>query len=250
MPAVRYVGYVTIPTRGEIADIMDEWESMLKGARDKIKTNLGKKIPDEPTFKLKIAEMSNIRYRQYVNPEYLRANIILMKHKVKLGQAYSKWRSGVDSAFAPDGVFEKNVTAKKDKFYEVKYTLGAVGKAATLLWGPVVKATYTITGDPRVKNNLRPDDVLEGEVVNAFVEAYTKFLRPMMISKSVEACVLASYAHLGDLISERNAILSDHKSFMDTLFSKFLKAGATAEMEIEFDEAVGKFKVTATASVS
>ncbi len=232
--------YADVPTRYLPQRIVDEWETTLKGARQRILDSLAKFL--DPTtgpgeFSSKIADASSDAWEQFVNPNLPDADLLKLKQRVKLASAYDAWSTGVQNAFAPGGSFENNVTAKKPKFQEnIKFTIGAVGfKPDPENWGPAVKVALLVTGDTRVPRYLTPGETLNGSPTNAFGDM-AKYVRPTIISIYTYGAVLMHYA----LIANDATLISLVQSIVNGRLTKvagLAEAPYTVTLELRLNSA-------------
>jgi len=251
MASVTYIGYVKPVSPQLMEDIIAEWEREAKGARARILDHLKTKIPDESAFKAKLVSPAIAKYGDYVNPEYPRSDYALLKFRTKLGRAYRAWDSGISSAFAEGGAFETNVTAKKGKMVNAKYTIGAVGQRVPVGFNAIVKAVMAIVGDGRLPTYIEPDkeDSLDGTPLNVFDDKVVNYVKPPLIASAVRACVFSHYANEAgesDLISDT---LFDFNEFASKVIASFKKPEATASFTLEWDSDRIAVKVTTTGTL-
>jgi len=250
----EYTGYVEPIPESEIPqDVLDEWKETLKAERDRIKANLLEKIATETDFKSKIAEASADAYANFVNPNFEGADMIKLKQRIKLMRAYNPWKAGVESAFAEGGTFEKNVEAKADKFKAIRYVLGVVGHKPDKGYGAVVKGVMFHTGEKIVLRYITAEDSYTGTPTPTLKTAFVKFVKPMIVAKAVQACVLAIYANEGGDSSTRDSILSNVTNDINTILDAFKRDDVTFSQlayELTWDTNVNKIKVHAIAETS
>lgn len=254
MASVTYVGYVVPTSEANMSDIITEWERELKGARGRILDHLLSKIADENDFKTKLVAPAVAGYTNYINPVYPKATSALLKYRAKLGKAYMAWDSAVNNAFAENGIFETNVSAKKDKMANAKYTVGAVGQKAVLGYNAITKGIMAITGDSRLPIYIESEkgDSLTGTPINVFDPAVTNYVKPLFIAPAVRACVFIYYATEANDASLRTSIINDFNTFTSNVINAFKISGATASFELAWDtvrDPNGSIKVTVSGEI-
>ena len=253
MPVVvEYIGPVdktAIPS-DVVNEIISKWESTLLARRDLIYHRLLTKIPDEPSFLSRIADASADQWEAFVSPYYPRADFIKLKQRVKISIAYPRWNSAVIQAFSPGGIFEQNVTAKKDRLAQVIYTLANVG-VRYMGWGPGYKAVGALTGDKRITRYIGANETLVGEPVNVFPEGVVKFVRPALIALLTQGAVLATYANEKGLSDLRDLVITTVNSDLDTIVNGLKKPEYTvAYVHLEYDATTGLINVHARAETA
>lgn len=235
-----YVG--PISKRDLPARIVDEWEATLKGARARILASLSRFLDPQAglsRFLDQIADASSDAWEAFVNPSWPNAGLIKLKQRIKLAGAYNDWRTGVQNAFAPNGTFETNVTAKKPKFATgIPYVVGAVGFKPDLNWGPASKAALIVTGDMRVVRYITAGEQFQGTPANMFPVS-GNFVRPMIISTYTFGSVLGLYAKeagiaVTDILNYTNTLLNEIKKL-----AKTCAAGGSFTMELRDDPTLG-----------
>ena len=238
---VDYKGYY-LPADSVPTEIMDEWETTLKGERARILLALLEKISNASEYIDRLATPSADAWANFVSDTYPDADFIKLKQRVKIKSAYDAWNSGVQAAFAEGGTFETNVTNKKDKFQKARYTLGAVGLKYLLGWGVSYKAIGYITGDSRVALYLTGEDAVTGTPQNIFPTDVVKYVRPMGIAIFNQGLILAYYAHEAGLSSERDAIISAiNTKFSNSLLKLYDDANwQNVAIEIAYDSVADK----------
>jgi len=236
----EYKGYY-VPLESVPEEILQEWETTLKGERARILSALQEKIPNADAFLTKLANPAIEGWSGFVAPDWEDRDFILMKFQVKLKGAYPDWNTGIQNAFAEGGTFETNVTNKKSKFQMARYPMGAVGIRYKTAWGPAYKAIAVISGDRRVKNYMGTNDTFTGDVVNVFLPGARKVARVAGISKITQGLVIAQFAHEAGLTSERDAIISTINTHLANSVLKMVDtANYTVTLEIGFDDVAGK----------
>lgn len=249
---VEYIGPVdktTVPS-GLVNEIISKWESTLLARRDLIYNRLLTKIPDEASFLSRIADASADQWENFVSPYYPRADFIKLKQRVKISIAYPRWSAEVIKAFSPGGIFETNVSAKKDRLAQVIYTLANVG-ARYMGWGPGYKAVGAITGDTRITRYVGANETLTGTPVNVFPEGVVKFVRPALIALLTQGAVLAMYANEKGFSDLRDAVITTVNTDLDTIVNGLKKPEYTvAYVHLEFDAAAGVINVHARAETA
>jgi len=246
--AVDYKGYYTILEIPE--QDFTEWKETLKGEVNRIYNALMERIPDETTFKALIAESSHDVWKDFVSDTWEDKDFVLLKHKIKLLNAYPSWKTGIDNAFngtAP--YFPDRVDNKADKFKKVKYTLGAVGLRYKYGRGIAVKAIGVITGWKAVLKDIKSPDEFTGEVVNVFLPGAARFVRAQAIPIIARGLVLAQYAHEAGEAALRDSVISTTNNVLsNTVLKQVDSAAYTAVLEIGFDDTAGKLYVHSSAT--
>jgi len=242
---IRKLSKEAIPSQ-----IIDEWEQTLKGERERILNNVFTQIPDEQAFITKLAEPASAAYGAYVNPAYPKASRAIIKHVVKLKAAYNDWKSSLEAALAEGGAFETNVTAKKEKWRNVRYALAAVGEKSLLGLGALTKAVRVMTGDLAVTAHFGADDSLTGTPTNVFTPEYATYIKPVFIAKGVYA---AYYAFIADDFGDaqtRDWYLSHANEDFQEMLNFFKRADmtfSTLSLTLSYDESTGAINVNAVA---
>ena len=243
----RYVGPITkktLPSR-----IVDEWETNLKNARARILASLSRFL--DPTtgpakFLDQIADASSDNWELFVNPSYPNANLIKMKQRVKLAKAYPQYKSGVESAFAPGGIFETRVSDRKGVFSEnVKYTIGSVGFKPELSWGPASKVALIVTGDTRVVRYITSPEEFSGSPANMF-PTMGQYVRPMIVSTLTFGGVLGLYAQEQGLTDLLNSLIQDVNNKLSEIkkLAKTCAQGGSFTLELRYDPSKGLYAYT------
>jgi hypothetical protein len=206
--------------------ISDEWETTLKAERARILSSLQTKIPDQSAFQDKVADASSDEYASFLVTVGGKwdADLIETKQRVKLSTRYSVWKSGIDTAFAPSGTFETNVTAKKAKLAELRRVIGVVGHKSLGTWNPAVMATLLLRGDTRVTRYFDANDSFSGTLEACLDPRLGALMSPTLIAEMVQACVLAKYANEGGLTAIRDSIISNSNSRLATILAACVDA--------------------------
>ena len=247
--SLEYKGYY-VPMDSVPEEVVNEWETTLKGERARILSALLAKIPNATAFQDKLAEPATTAWAGFINPDYEDADFIKLKHRVKLKGAYDAWNSGVNDAFAEGGTFELNVTSKRDKFQKARYTLGATGLKYLSGWGVAYKAIGFITGDTRVMLYMTANDSVTGSPTNIFPTTVVRFVRPMGIAIFTQGLVIAHYAHENGLTSERDAVITAiNQKLADSILKLYDTAAWTSvAAEIGYDAVADKIYARVAAS--
>jgi len=221
----QYVGTMLLPADIATA-IKDEWETTLKGERDRILTALGTKIPDSAAFADKIADASSDEYAAFLATVGGKWDVdqIEAKQRVKLAARYSVWKTGIESAFKVGGTFETNVTAKKAKFSELRRVIGLVGHKSLGTWNPAVMGILLLRGDTRVPRYFDANDSFSGTLENVCDPRKGALGTPSLVAEIVQACVLAKYANEGGLTAIRDAIITASNTRLDAILQVMLNA--------------------------
>ena len=253
-----YVGkivWITDPSQVD-TEIFNEWEQTLKNERARILHGLQTQIPDEANFVNKIAEASAEEYANFVNPNYVDADIIKMKQRVKLRRAYPDWKSGIESAFAEGGAFETNVTNKRSKFEKrVLYTLSLVGYkyGGPDKWGPLAKAVHLITGDITVERYMGANDSLTGHAYNVIKPLHRKFFKAHVMGAGVRFGVLAKFADEAGYTDLRNQCINNFNTLVSDLINALALDNidkANTYIKLVFDESTGEWRIEAKATTT
>ncbi|RLG71384.1 MAG: hypothetical protein DRO23_12035 [Thermoprotei archaeon] len=242
----RYEGNCELPS--DIAEaIKNEWETTLKNERARILNALQTKIPDQAAFLDKLADASSDRFEEFlasVGGDWNK-DIIVTKQRVKLAAKYDAWNTGITNAFAEGGVFETNVTNKKEKFKELRRVIGAVGHKALGTWNPVVMGVLLLRGDSRVLKYLDANDSFSGTLQAAFDSIKGRYITPSMIAQAVQAVVIAKYADEGNLTTIRDNVLSNANTILADMVNFAKKSGYTVVYELSWNDTVENVKVKA-----
>ena len=245
MPVVEYIAPIdkaAVPAE-LVNEVIARWETNLLGARDVIYARLLKKIPDEPSFRDRIADASSDVWETFVNPYYINADFIKLKQRVKLAAAYPRWNAAVIAAFSPGGIFETNVTAKKDRMAQAIYTLAGVG-ARHLGWGPIYKAVGAITGDLRIVRYIGANETLTGTPFSAFPAGVVKFVRANLVPLLTQGAVLALYAIEAGLTTLRDTIIQTVNANSDAVVNGLKDpAVVSVYVHLEYDATTGQLKI-------
>jgi len=242
----RYLGNCELPS--DIADaIKNEWETTLKNERERILNALQTKIPDMSAFQDKIADASSDQYEAFlasVGGQWDR-DMIVTKQRVKLAARYDAWSNGIVNAFAEGGTFETNVSAKKDKFKELRRVIGAVGHKALGSWNPVVMGILLLRGDTRPFRYFDANDNFDGDHESALDPTKGRYITPSVIAQAVQAVVIAKYADEGGLTTVRDNVLSNANSILAGLIDFAKLSGYTVVYELSWNDTVSNVQVKA-----
>jgi len=245
---IRKLSKEAIPSQ-----IIDEWEQTLKGERARILNNVFAQIPDESAFIAKLAEPASAAYADYVNISHPKAFAAILKHKTKLKTAYNDWKSSLESALAEGGVFETNVTAKKEKWRNVRYALAAVGEKSLMGLGALTKAIRVMTGDKTVTAYFGTDDTFTGTPTNVLKPDYATFIKPVFIAKGVTAVYYAFlFDDAGDTNS-RNALLNGISEEFQEMLNYYKRTDmvfTTLSLTLSYDESTDAINVNAVAETA
>lgn len=256
--AGTYTGYITkIDTAAIPDDLLNEWSETLKGENDRILNHLLTQIPDEASFKNKLATPAADGYEDYVNPNHPKANIAKLKHRLKLGKAYADWNNAVNSAFTIDpntglSYFMSQVDAKKDRFRRVAYTLSAVGEKVLFGWNALTKAVMMITGDQRLPYYIdsAKGDSLNGTPDYGIDPNFSQYVKPMLIAKGVFGAIYAFYADEAGDATTRDNIISQVNADFDTIIGAFKNpAFTTVDLSYTWDDVNKRIRVDAVVQV-
>lgn len=174
----------------------DEWEATLKAERVRILSGLLTKIPNETEYLNKLADASSDRYEGFLATvgAFWDADLIKLKQRIKLARKYTDWDTGIDTAFAPDGTFEKNVTSKKGKLEAARYTIGVVGMKSQDRWRFASLLALALSGDTRIARYITSPDTLAGTIEVALNPPYNRLDLPFVVATCVQKAVMAKYA--------------------------------------------------------
>lgn len=238
--------------------LLDEWETTLKGARDRIRTNLGVKIPNQAAFNDRIADASSDRWGAFLQGASGPFNYtgIKLKQRIKLAASFPNWQTGVTNAFndPPTGndTFRTNVTAKKSKMNNAKVSISAVGFKPVHNWQGVSKAVLLFTGDERPLRYPISGESISGTVQSFTTPALSASVRPVLMSHSTQGLIFAHYAHSAGLATERDTVIADTNTNLDQLVNSLKDtayAGTPAtHFRINFNSGLNRFEVLAQIS--
>jgi hypothetical protein len=154
-------------------------------------------LADEVRFQSGLAEPAHKKFREFVKLTFVsRAGVsgqgIINSHLQKLGQAYQKYRDGIEAAFANGAEFFKaKVDAAKNYFSE--------GAARNLLLltglrrgerGPAPIAALWLTGDPTTLRLMRSGDtIIEGGPYLVSSESKKPGFKAMLNQRLIQAGV-------------------------------------------------------------
>jgi len=249
-----YVGKVELLSADAVPkETHDEWVNTLAMEQSHIGTNLLNKIPDEPTFKALIADMSSDRWEGFVNPDWPLAELITIKQRVKLARAYASWRTGVLDAFF-DGYFAARVRSKRDKWLLARYTISLVGLQhdPDIRWRAGTKAVKFFVGDTRILRYMDSNlDTYTGSPTYVVKDAFGKFFQALTIGQLVYGYVMAKFADEAGLDSVRDNIINTINSNMDTILSCALDTSKAdpAKSYLHLSYSAGDFYVRAHAEI-
>ena len=225
-------------------ELVSEWETTLKGERARILNALLEKIPNATAFINRLAVPASERWSAFINPEWPDRLMVLLKHGTKLKGAFASWSEGIQNAFKEGGVFETNVSAKKDKFQKARYTMGSVGIKYKTAWGPAYKAIGVISGDTRVTVYMGANDTFTGTVTNVFLLGATKYARAIAVPAITQGLVIAQYAHEAGLTTERSQVISVVNSKLANTVLKMVDTDRfDVQLKIDFDSVANKLYV-------
>jgi len=245
---IRKLSKEAIPSQ-----IVDEWEQTLKGERARILNNVFAQIPDESAFIAKLAEPASANYESYVNLNHIKSYRAILKHKMKLKTAYNDWKSALESALAEGGVFETNVTAKKEKWRNVRYALAAVGEKSLMGLGALTKAIRIMTGDRTVTAYFGADDTFTGTPTNVFKMDYATFLKPVFIAKGVFAVYYAFLLDDAGEITQRDDTLDAVSTEFQDMLNYYKRTDlnfTTLSLTFSYDESTDAINVNAVAETA
>jgi hypothetical protein len=237
-----YVGVYVVPSNlpNEVQDI---WERSLKAERARILASILSQIGTSEDFIAKLATPSADAWEAFVNPAWPNVDIVTLKQKVKLAASYTAWDTGIDTAFAPAGSFDTNVTSKADKYQNAKPTFGAVGFKAYGGYGPVVKAAMLLNGQTLAEKYMGVNDTLTGHAYDSIDADVGIFSKPTLVALGTQGIVLANLAQSAGLATERDAILVDVNGRIDGYLTKVKKSGVTPVMEITWESGPAHFTI-------
>jgi len=233
------ISETALPTR-----IVDEWESMLKLARERILASLDRFLSaplGRSLFLTQIADASSDAYEGFVNPSYPNADFIKLKQRIKLAGSYDAWKSGVQYAFQPGSTFETNVTVKKPKFdANVRLTIGAVGFKPES-WGPVAKLALLLVGDKRPERYMTENELFNTGPAyprNVFSTA-GKGIVPAIVSTFVQGVVMVLWCYKGGVDSAcRDAVITSTNNRLSRIASA-RDADVNLTLELQVDDVTG-----------
>jgi len=191
-------------------DVQAKWHDVSKAERARILSHLLTKIPNVTAFQDKLADASSDRYESFlgsVGGDWNKDEI-LMKQRVKLNRKYADWDSGVDSAFAVDGAFEKGVDNKQGKLEALRYPMGLVGKKSTDRWRCGSLVALALGGDTRIARYITSPDTLAGTIEVALKSPYNVYDRPLVVASIVKYGTLAKFADEADDTTVRDACVT------------------------------------------
>jgi len=235
-------------------DLVSKWESKLKGLRDTILNRIQQKIASETDYKDLLATPSAEKYADFVNPSYVRADFIKLKQKTKVMGRGLDYINNVANAFAEGGVFETNVSAKKDKLKLAIYTLDAVGvkylgkdaSNAPL----VVAAIRAITGDKRGELLLKYHNISGtiATITDLFPAGVNVSARSSLVFNVVQGVVLLAFAYKANDSSLYDSIMTEINSVLDKIMgmrdsSKYPTAYVHFEAPSGYPTDLSKYKV-------
>jgi len=197
MPIVSHVKLSVSLPAGAPEQMVEDWATRLKANADRMKAGIDQTIPDDVHFQSGLAEPAHKKFRTFVNPSFTsRAGVsgqgIINSHLQKLGQAYRKYRDGIEAAFANGAeLFKARVDAAKSYFAE--------GAARNLLLltglrrgerGPAPIAALWLTGDPITLRLMRAGDtIIEGGPYLVCPESKKPGLKAMLNQRLIQAGV-------------------------------------------------------------
>lgn len=253
----QYVGTCQLPT--DLPDgVLEEWKSTLKAEQARILANLQAKIPDEPSFRDRIADASSDAFESFLSSTGAKWNrdLIVAKQRLKLARKYSDWKSAIQACFGSGGYFPTTVDSKADKFKLARYVLGAVGFRADPtgyfgVWNPVVMGVLLLAGDTRCARYFDANDSFTGTLHSVVKMPEGNLVRPSIIAQGVQAAVLAKFADEGGLTSLRDSLISNANSAIANFISIALDtthrgSGYSVTYVLSWDATAGNVKVTVT----
>jgi len=207
------------------SEIVNKWATVLKSLRDTILSRIQTKIPDAPTYENVLATPSYLKYGDFVNPSFPKADWIKMKQRVKVLAGANRYLDGVQKAFTvPEGAtvspFETAIDNKKDKIKGGILTLSVVGTryGDDDIIPAIVRA---LTGDKRGELILSRKGI-SGTITtltNLFPADIISVVRPSIIALLVEGGVLLAYAGQSGLTTEYDSIMSSINAALDKIFN-------------------------------
>lgn len=256
-PGVEYKGYAF--TEDDLNQVIEQlgdnilnvkkqyWKDKLLNVQDYINKALDAVFSDENAWKQIMGGRAAPRYAQFVNPNYARAGMILLKHRVKLLASYNKWKTNKDAAFQAGGAFEQGVQAADDYYAQgVKIVYRMTG-VRPLGLGPAVKAFLIISGIQPPLDSRR--DTLTGQVRNLLFSDTLYFVGYAAIPAIVEATVYANYAHMAGETQERDNILNEISNEVKELLTRLAADDVQIDaFKVGYDSNVNNYYVYLKAS--
>lgn len=226
MPVVwEYTGTIDIlaslPT-----PIKDEWEATLKAEQTRIYNALTTKIPDETSFKNKIATPSSDQFSAFLASTggAWDADTIKLKQRVKLARAYSKWNTGIEGVFGSGGTFGDTVTAKKDRLEALRYVISGVGnRSQDIAWEPISNAVLLLRGDKRPITYFDSNDAWTAGSADTHESCLDpvkgRLITPSLIAELVRGAIMAIYANEAGDTTTRDNIINTTNSRLDDIIT-------------------------------
>jgi hypothetical protein len=240
-----------IDRRALPARIVDEWANTLILARERIIASLSRFLDPnvgQANFLNQIADASSDAWEAFVNPNWVGAELIKLKQRIKLAGAYPSWKANITDAYTNANItyagktitkFEYGVLSNKGKFEKnVTVTIGGVGFKPEG-WGPVAKLALLLLGDLRVPRYITANEQLtlgSGWPDSAF-KTIGRPVIPSVISTYVQGIVYLIYLKesgydstiRADVIKTFNDRLAKIAGLADKGYSVTLELRATAE---------------------
>ena len=173
-------------------------------------------IPDEIAYQSKMAEPSELEFRQVIDPALVSRK---GKHKAginrtqayKVKRAFEKYQRNWDRQFAEDAkLFKEKVRSAQDTFAkgasEIPLALTGI---KSLESGPVRIAVFWLSGDSRARGLLRPADrtVEPSEPFNITTPEQRNSLRALLLARLVQSGAAILHAQLDPaVVTEMNTV--------------------------------------------
>lgn len=227
----QYVGTVVLPASVPPA-MKDEWEATLIAEQARIYAGLTTKIPNEASFKDRLADASSDQFEAFLATVggAWDADMIEMKQRVKLFRQYGAWKDGIDACFTGGApYFADRVTAKKDKLELARYVLGAVGYKANPtgdfgVWNPATVGCLLMRGDTRPARYFDSNDSFTGTLESVMDARKGALITPSILAEAIQGCVMAKFADEGGLTALRGTIITNANATIDELIQVGLNA--------------------------
>ena len=176
-------------------EVRDLWLDSAKASRLDFRSRVLIAIPDEASYLQFLADPSSLRFAEFVNDEFIGAEVAETKHRVKVRRAYEVWDSNFRAAAEEGGAWEQGLERGKERYPEAKYSLMCVGTLREKP-GPCWKAVYALSGSKEPLRFVTADDQWENpERISSPFELWARRAsRSLLLPPLVLGAVLAIYA--------------------------------------------------------
>jgi len=229
------------------SDLLNKWETVLHALNDVIKARIQARIPDEAHYLDILANPAAAAYKDFVNPSFPNADIIKIKHEIRVKAGASDYINNVNAAFTKDpntGVspFMQRVSERKGKLANAIVTLDIVGLRYTDDWD-IPAVVMMLTGDRRGELYLQRKGVSGtiATLTDLFPPNVVTTVRPQLLALLVRGGVFLRYAgKIGDETVYNNVLSTLNQALDQVMNLRDSTKYPTAYVRFEDPAASGK----------